>query len=63
MASASIERLRTEKEQIVRTLERNRAALDTAGKEIAKFDRTLATSGSEAESARSDLRKIGYLRK
>ena len=56
-------RLQNDQREIERTLERNRAALNTARSKSGKYSRTLISSGAEIRSARSDLRKAGYLKK
>jgi hypothetical protein len=48
--------------KIERTLERNQTALEAAGRKSGKYSRTLTSSGAEIQSARSALRKRGYLR-
>jgi hypothetical protein len=56
------ERLQSNQLKIDRTLERNRAALEETGRKSAKYRRTLTSSGAEIQSARSALRKRGYLK-
>jgi hypothetical protein len=56
-------RLKSDQQKIERTLERNRDALHTSRQKSAKFARTLTSSGADVQSARSDLRKAGYLKK
>jgi hypothetical protein len=56
-------RLQKDQQKIERTLERNQAALHTSRQKSAKYARTLTSSGAEVRSARSDLRRAGYLRK
>jgi hypothetical protein len=56
-------RLRRDQQSIERTLERNQAILNTVRQKSGRYSRTLITSGAEIESARSDLRKVGYLKK
>lgn len=56
-------RLQSDQRKIERTLERNRATLDSARSKSGKYSRTLTSSGAEVRSARSDLRKAGYLKK
>jgi chromosome segregation ATPase len=55
-------RLQDNQLKIERTLERNQAALEVAGRKSAKYSRTLTSSGEEIQSARSALRKRGYLK-
>jgi len=55
-------RLQDNQLKIGRTLERNQAALEAAGRKSGKYSRTLTSSGAEIQSARSALRKRGYLR-
>ncbi len=55
-------RLQDNQLKIERTLERNQAALEAAGRKSGKYSRTLTSSGAEIQSARSALRKRGYLR-
>ncbi len=55
-------RLENDQQKIERTLERNRDALQTSRQKTGKYTRTLTSSGAEARSARSDLRKAGYLK-
>jgi hypothetical protein len=56
------ERLQNDLRKIERTLERNQAALEAAGRKSGKYSRTLTSSGAEIQSARSALRRHGYLR-
>ncbi len=56
------ERLQNDQKKIERTLERNRAALDTVRTKSGKYSKTLVSSGAAVQSARSDLRKAGYLK-
>jgi hypothetical protein len=55
-------RLKSDQQKIERTLERNQAALQTSRQKSGKYSRTLTSSGAEVQSARSDLRKQGYLK-
>ena len=55
-------RLKSDQQKIERTLERNRDALQASRQKSAKYARTLTGSGAAAQSARSDLRKAGYLK-
>jgi hypothetical protein len=55
-------RLQNDQLKIERTLERNQAALEAAGRKSGKYSRTLTSSGAEIQSARSALRKRGYLK-
>lgn len=57
------QRLQNDQRKIERTLERNRAALDVVRSKSGKYSRTLTSSGAEVRSARSDLRRAGYLKK
>ncbi len=57
------QRLKDDQQKIERTLERNRAALDSVRVKSGKYSRTLTSSGAEVRSARRDLRKAGYLKK
>jgi hypothetical protein len=57
------QKLQNDQAKIERTLERNRAALKTSRQKWQSYSRTLATSGARVQSARSDLRKAGYLKK
>jgi hypothetical protein len=57
------EKLKDDQQKIDRTLEQNRAALDTARSKSGKYSRTLTSSGAQARSARSDLQRAGYLKK
>ena len=55
-------RLQRDQKKIERTLERNQDVLQTSRQKSGKYARTLANSGAEVRSARSDLRKHGYLK-
>jgi hypothetical protein len=55
-------RLQDNQLKLERTLERNRAALEAADRKSAKYGRTLTNSGAEIQSARSELRRRGYLK-
>ncbi len=55
-------KLKSDQQKIERTLERNQAALRTSRQQSGKYSRTLRSSGAEVRSARSDLRKAGYLK-
>ncbi len=55
-------RLQSDRQKIERTLERNKAALQTSRRKAGKYTSTLTSSGAEIRSARSDLRKAGYLK-
>ncbi len=55
-------RIQSDRQKIERTLERNQAALQTSRQKVGKYARTLTSSGAEIRSARSDLRKAGYLK-
>ncbi len=55
-------RLQSDRQKIERTLERNQAALQTSRQKAGKYARTLTSAGAEIRSARSDLRKAGYLK-
>jgi hypothetical protein len=48
--------------KIEQTLERNRVAIELAGRKSERYRRTLAITGAEIQSARSALRRLGYLR-
>lgn len=47
---------------IERTLERNRVAIEVASRKAEKYRRTLTSARAEIQSARSALRKLGYLK-
>jgi len=55
-------KFQSHQQKIERTLERNQAALQASRQKSAKYARTLTSSGAEVRSARSDLRKAGYLK-
>jgi hypothetical protein len=55
-------RLQKDQQKIERTLERNEAALQTSRRQSEQYNRTLAKSSAAIESARSDLRKSGFLK-
>ncbi len=55
-------KLASSQQKIERTLERNQAVLETARRQSDKYSRTLTSAGEEIRSARSDLRKAGYLK-
>jgi hypothetical protein len=57
------QRVQDDQLKIERTLERNRAALDSARAQSGRYSRTLTSSGAEVRSASSDLRRAGYLKK
>ncbi len=57
------QRLQDDKKKIERTLESNRAALDRVRHKSGKYGRTLISAGAAIQSARSDLRRAGYLKK
>lgn len=57
------QRLQSDQRRIDLTIERNRAALDSARSKSGKYSRTLTSSGAEVRNAGSELRKAGYLRK
>ncbi len=57
------QKLRNDQRKIERTLEQNQAALRTSRRKAQSYSRTLTSSGAEVRSARSDLRKAGYLKK
>jgi hypothetical protein len=48
--------------KIEQTLERNRVAIELASRKSERYRRTLAITGAEIQSARSALRRLGYLR-
>lgn len=48
--------------KIERTLELNRAAIEVASRKSEKYSRTLTSSRAEIQSARSALRRLGYLK-
>jgi hypothetical protein len=56
------ERFESNLREIDRTLERNQVASEIARSRVEKYRRTLIHSRAVAESARSELRKAGYLR-
>jgi multidrug resistance efflux pump len=57
------QKLRNDQRKIERTLERNEAALRSARRKSQDYSRTLRSSGAEVQSARSDLRRAGFLKK
>jgi len=63
MPPEDLERLKSDRQKIGRTLEQNRAVLDIVRSKSAKYSRTLSNSGAQARSARSDLQRAGYLKK
>lgn len=56
-------KLESDQKKIGRTLDQNRVALDNARQKSGKYSRTLTSSGAEVQTARSQLRRAGYLRK
>jgi multidrug resistance efflux pump len=57
------QKLRNDQRKIERTLERNEAALRTARRKSQSYSQTLRNSGAQVQSARSDLRRAGFLKK
>lgn len=57
------QRLQDGQQNIKRTLELNRAVLDSARSKASKYSRTLTSSGADVRSARSELRRAGYIKK
>jgi hypothetical protein len=55
-------RLKSDQQKIQRTLERNQVALQTVRQKGERYSRALTSSGAEAQAARRDLRKAGYLK-
>ena len=62
MSPEAREKLQEDQQKIERTLESNKAALETAREKSGKYNRTLTSSGAQIQSARSDLRERGYLK-
>lgn len=62
MSPENRERVQETQLKIERTLERNQAALEVASRKSREYRRTLEVSGAELRSARSALRKHGYLK-
>jgi hypothetical protein len=56
-------RVKSDQQKIKRTLDLNQAALQTSRQKSERYGRALTSSGAEVQSARSDLRKAGYLKK
>jgi hypothetical protein len=56
-------RLESDQKKIGRTLAQNRVALDVARAKAGKYSRTLASSSAQAQTARSELQRAGYLKK
>lgn len=56
------ERVQNSELEIERTLERNRAAIAVARQKSEKYRRTLTSARAEIQSARTALRKLGYLK-
>jgi multidrug resistance efflux pump len=57
------QRLQNDQLNLKRTLASNQAAVNRARAKSSRYSRTLTSSGAEVRSARSDLRRAGYLKK
>jgi len=62
MSPEDRERVQENLSKIEQTLERNRAAIELAGRKSERYRRTLAITGAEIQSAKSALRRLGYLK-
>jgi hypothetical protein len=55
-------RLKSDQQEIQRTLKRNQDALQTVRRKTERYSRALTSSGAEIRDAKRDLRKAGYLK-